>query len=182
MLDWGVHLIDQMLCWIDSTVTSVYCTYSYEAGEDVDDGFDLEVKFENGIVYRIVVDTNSFIVLPRWQVYGTDGTATVTEWRKFETVEGEVVRCVQRFDDKLEGVNAGNGFTKTMAARAKKRKKKPYFLTSTETKTSSTPTLWIAIRLGKPLIVTREQEERLFRVMEAAKRSAEKGEVIRERI
>lgn len=182
MLDWGVHLIDQMLCWIDSTVTSVYCTYSYEAGEDVDDGFDLEVKFENGIVYRIVVDTNTFIVLPRWQVYGTDGTATVTEWRKFETVEGEVVRCVQRFDDKLEGVNAGNGFTKTMAARREETEEKTVLPHVYGDKNEFYANLMDAIRLGKPLIVTREQEERLFRVMEAAKRSAEKGEVIRERI
>ena len=64
MLDWGVHLIDQMLKMIDAKVTSVYCDYSYQAGEEVDDGFDLEVKFNNGLIYRIVVDTNSFIELP----------------------------------------------------------------------------------------------------------------------
>ena len=61
MLDWGVHLIDQALLMFDSPVKSVYCDYSFEAGEDVDDGFDLEIKFENGVIYRIVVDTNTFI-------------------------------------------------------------------------------------------------------------------------
>lgn len=182
MLDWGVHLIDQMLCWIKSPVTSVYCTYSYEAGEDVDDGFDLEVKFENGIIYRIVVDTNSFVVLPRWQVYGTDGTITVTEWRKFEQVEGEVVRCVQRYDDKLEGVNAGNGFTKTMATRRKETEERTPLYHVYGDKNEFYANVMDAIRLGKPLIVKREEEERLFKVMEAAFRSARLGEVVKERI
>ena len=67
MLDWGVHLIDQMLLMIDDKVKSVECDYSYQAGEKVDDGFDLLVKFKGGMRYRIVVDTNTFIELPRWQ-------------------------------------------------------------------------------------------------------------------
>ena len=49
MLDWGVHLIDQMLLMIDDKVKSVECDYSYQAGEKVDDGFDLLVKFKGGM-------------------------------------------------------------------------------------------------------------------------------------
>ena len=77
MLDWGVHLIDQMLMMIKSPVESLYCEYSYIYGEEVDDGCSLTVNFENGMKYRIVVATDCFRNLPRWQVYGTEGTETL---------------------------------------------------------------------------------------------------------
>lgn len=35
MLDWGVHLIDQMLMMVKSSVKSLYCEYSYIYGEEV---------------------------------------------------------------------------------------------------------------------------------------------------
>ena len=178
MLDWGVHLVDQMLLWIDSAVDTVYCSYSYEEGEEVEDGFDLEVRFKNGVLYRIVVDTNTFIELPRWQLYGTEGTASVSEWQNGK-VEGKIVRCVLRDDEELKGVSAGNGFTKTMARRR------------TET-TVSQPLKHIkakpnafyenfvdAVRFKKPTNVTEEQQKTLFRVMELAERSALEKKVIK---
>lgn len=65
MLDWGVHLIDQMLMMVKSSVKSLYCEYSYIYGEEVEDGFHLTVRFENGIRYRVVVATDCFRSLPR---------------------------------------------------------------------------------------------------------------------
>lgn len=179
MLDWGVHLIDQMLQFIPGKITSIYCTYSYEEGEPVDDGFDLEVTFDSGVVYNIVVDTNSFIELPRWQVYGKDGTATVTNWRR-DKVEGKIVRCVQRFDDKLEGVNAGNGFTKTMAARrAETVEELPLDIVRGD-KNAFYRNLMEAIRDGKPTIVQKDEVLRVFKVMELAAQSAATNTVIKE--
>ena len=176
-----MHLIDQMLQMIDSTVVSVYCDYSFVEGAEVEDGFDLEVKFENGLIYRIVVDTNSFIELPRWQVYGMDGTATVTNWRR-DNVEGRVVRCVIRDDDKLEGVNAGNGFTKTMAARRSETvSDKPIDVVRGD-KNAFYRNFMDAVIKGVPTIVTRREEERVFRVMELAEQSAKEHRVIEERV
>lgn len=80
MLDWGVHLIDQMLQLVPSETKSVYCEYSYIYGEEVDDGCELHVLFENGMRYDVVVATDCFRRLPRWQVYGTEGTATIEDW------------------------------------------------------------------------------------------------------
>ena len=180
MLDWGVHLIDQMLQFVKSPIASVYCVYSYIAGEEVDDGFDLEVCFEDGLVYRIVVDTNTFIELPRWQVYGMDGTATVTGWRR-DNVEGRVVRCVQRFDDKLEGVNAGNGFTKTMAARRSETvEDKPITIVRGD-KNAFYRNFMDAVLSGAPTIVRKEEVLRVFKVMELAEKSAAEHRVICEK-
>ena len=181
MPDWGVHLIDQMLQMIDEPVVSVYCDYSYIEGAEVEDGFDLEVRFESGLIYRIVVDTNSFIELPRWQVYGMDGTATVTNWRR-DNVEGRVVRCVIRDDDKLEGVNAGNGFTKTMAARRSETvSDKPIDIVRGD-KNAFYRNFMDAVINGAPTIVTKREEERVFRVMELAEQSAREHRVINEKI
>lgn len=178
MLDWGVHLIDQMLLWIDEPIDTIYCNYSFMAGEEVDDGFDLEVKFKSGLIYRIVVDTNSFIELPRWQVYGTDGTATVTNWRR-DNVEGKVVSCLVRNDEKLEGVNAGNGFTKTMAARRSETVNEKPLKVVRGNKNEFYENFMDAIIKGTPTLVTKEQEEKLFRVMELAEKSAKLNKVIK---
>lgn len=177
MLDWGVHLIDQMLQMIDDEVTSVYCDYSYQAGEDVDDGFDLLVKFKGGMQYRIVVDTNSFVELPRWQVYGADGTATVTNWRR-DNVEGRVVRVTLRNDDKLEGVNAGNGFTKTMAARRAETVDDYPLPVVRGDKNAFYRNYMDAVMHGEPTLVTKRQVMRVFAVMEAAAESARTNTVI----
>lgn len=177
MLDWGVHLIDQMLLMIDDKVKSVECDYSYQAGEKVDDGFDLLVKFKGGMRYRIVVDTNTFIELPRWQVYGKDGTGTITNWRR-DNVEGKMVRVTQRYDDKLEGVNAGNGFTKTMAARrAETEQELPLEIVRGD-KNAFYRNFMDAVISNKPTLVTQSQELRVYAVMEAAKKSSDENRVI----
>jgi predicted dehydrogenase len=71
MLDWGVHLIDQALQMIESEVESLYCEYSYIYGEEVEDGCAHTLNFSNGVKYRIVIATDCFRNLPRWQDYGT---------------------------------------------------------------------------------------------------------------
>ena len=178
MLDWGVHLIDQMLCLVKDNIKSIYCTYSYRAGEAVDDGFTLDVGFESGLIYRIVVDTNTFIKMPRWRVYCDDGTATVTGWHNM-TVEGKTVRCLVRKDDKLCGVSAGNGFTKTMATRRSETVEERELVHLKGEKTRIYRSFVEAIRGEGEMCVKRSEIERLFLVMELAKRSAERGEVIK---
>ena len=177
MLDWGIHLIDQMLLTVDDKVASVQCDYSYREGEEVDDGFDLLVKFRGGMRYRIVVDTNCFIELPRWQIYGTDGTGTVTNWRR-DNVEGRMVRVTQRYDDKLEGVNTGNGFTKTMAARrAETQIELPLEIVRGD-KNAFYRNFMNAVLKGEKTTVTQQQELRAYAVMEAAKKSSDENRVI----
>lgn len=181
MLDWGVHLIDQMLCLVPGKIKSIYCNYSYRAGEAVDDGFTLDVGFESGLIYRIVVDTNTFIRMPRWRAYFDNGTATVTGWQNM-TVEGKTVRCLIRKDDKLVGVSAGNGFTKTMAARRSETVEEKTLSHIKGDKTEIYTSFIEAIRGRGEMCIRREQIERLFRVMELAKLSAERCEVIKETV
>ena len=61
MLDWGVHLIDQMLMMIDSPVSEIYAqvlNVKYQNPEnDVDDNLKINMKFKNGVCAMIEVGT-----------------------------------------------------------------------------------------------------------------------------
>lgn len=112
MLDWGVHLIDQLTLLSDSPVERLYSSLSFEQGFDVDDAFTLEF-FAGGVSYNCRVDTNSFVSLPRWVLYGADGTAVIDTW----DCTGRIVTAVYGTGALPAGMEAGNGFTRTMAYR-----------------------------------------------------------------
>lgn len=178
MLDWGVHLIDQMLMMIKASVKSLYCEYSYIYGEEVEDGFQLTVNFENGIRYRIVVATDCFRSLPRWQVYGTEGTATVTDWN----LSGGITKVLVREDKNLKGIQAGNGFTRTMAPRmGDSVEEKPLSIIRAEP--FAYYKNFAAACAGKAeKAIRREEVVRVYKLMEAAELSARNNSVIKEKI
>ncbi len=174
MLDWGVHLIDQILLLTDSKIKSVYCTYSYATGYKVDDACDLELIFDNGLSVNILVETNTFIPMPRWRIYGYGGTAEITTWN----LQGKIVKPLPLGNASPAGMVAGNGFTKTMAYKL-----------SEETETLPLPEItpnpdgiynnfYDAVVNGAPVLVTKDQALRVMRVMEAAAKSAESGKAL----
>ncbi len=114
LLDWGVHLIDQLLLLDPTPVVDVDCDMSKIEGYEVDDGFTLRIRFESGLKATMIVDTNCFINRPRWRIQGTDGTAVIENWAR----EGKIVRVKEREDKFLRGIDAGNGYTRTMADRS----------------------------------------------------------------
>ena len=117
VLDWGVHLFDQVLAMIDSKITSVYSTQSIILGNDVDDGFQTIMTFENGVKATIEVGTTNFIQLPRWYVKGTEGTAILKNW----DLEGHMVMRNHEGDYAApKAIKAGQGLTKTMAPPSEK--------------------------------------------------------------
>ena len=178
MLDWGVHLIDQALLAIHSKITSLYCEYSYIYGEEVDDGCSVTLNFENGIRYRIVIATDCFRNLPRWQVYGTEGTATVDDWQ----VNGGVTRCLVKKDEKLNGIKAGNGFTRTMAPRdGSSVEQYPLPRVRAERWAYYKKFIKTCRGLEEPAI-KKSEVLRVFRVMEACEKSANENIVIKENI
>ncbi|MRN52375.1 Gfo/Idh/MocA family protein [Paenibacillus monticola] len=112
LLDWGVHLLDQLLFLIDSKITSVTSHLSYILGNEVDDGFEAILQFENGVKALIEVGTTNFITLPRWYVKGLEGTAIIEDW----SLTGKIV--TRNHDSVIiepKPIRAGVGLTKTMA-------------------------------------------------------------------
>lgn len=112
LLDWGVHLLDQLLFMIDSKVVSVSSNLSFILGNDVDDGFEAVLLFENGIKAIVEVGTTNFITLPRWYVKGIEGSAVIEDW----SLTGRIVtRNNESEHREPTPIRAGVGLTKTMA-------------------------------------------------------------------
>ena len=180
MLDWGVHLIDQiMYMYPDKMVTSVYCTKNSIQYPEVDDNFRMIMMLESGIEVRIEVATNNYITHPRWYVLGDKGTLQIDDWN----CDGRVVRCIDKEDKWAEEiVYTKAGPTKTMAPRNPN---------SVETITLSEPTdvednldpvyrqMVDAIEGKAELKIKPEQALRVIKVMQAAFESWEKNEVIK---
>lgn len=170
MLDWGVHLIDQMV-QLYGTPKSVGANYTYVFKENVDDGFTFTARYKGGLEYIITVDTNCFQKRPRWVVYGTEGTAEITDW----DLSGSVRFVKEREDKHLKGVQAGNGLTKTMAQRSEETVE-----TVEIPKVEHDPFLFYRnfalVAQGKEApLVKKEDALTVMRIMEAAERSSKKG-------
>ena len=121
LLDWGVHLIDQLLWLIDSPIKSMAADFSYILGNEVDDGFILYLTFENGIRALIEVGTTNYSQLPRWYVKGLKGAAKIEDW----DLSGEIVVATNQTDLVAPTpIKAGVGLTKTMAPPSEEATKK----------------------------------------------------------
>lgn len=175
MLDWGVHLIDQLMYMNDERVVNVFCKMNSIQYPEVDDNFRMVMTFESGLEARIEVATNNYITHPRWYVLGADGTLQIDDWN----CDGRIVRRLDKEDEWGEEiVYTKAGPTKTMAPRNEK---------SVETIEISEPTdvvdnltvvydqLVDAVEGKAELTIKPEQALRVMKVMEAAFESAEKA-------
>ncbi len=116
MLDWGVHLLDRILCMIPGKIRTVSCHCSYVTGEECEDGFQAFLDFESGVRVQVHVGTCHFIGKPVWYLAGKEGTAEIRNFLG----EGKVVRMTQWQEEGIKPVLAGEGLTKTMAPRDEK--------------------------------------------------------------
>ncbi len=113
MYDWGIHLIDQVLMIFGWDVKSVYCVCDHITNKEVDDGFRLELVFQNGQRAHIELGTYNFIAMPRFYMRAEKGTALITDWRE----EAQVVKCLHWHENDVLPVKTAAGLTKTMAPR-----------------------------------------------------------------
>ena len=165
MFDWGVHLIDQILCMTSGLkIQQVYCKCDHITNMEVDDGFKLDIFFENGLVAHVEVGTNHFISLPRFYMAGMQGAAKIEDWHS----DCRVVVCDQWKEDNVTPVITAAGLTKTMAPRDAK--------TTTEFTINKKPSdvhdfyrnFCAAIDGNAQQIVTHKQLMRVMKLMEMA--------------
>ncbi|WP_346910848.1 Gfo/Idh/MocA family protein [Faecalicatena orotica] len=93
LFDWGVHLLDQLLWMIDAKVTSVFATMKNVINEEVDDFFNIQLVFENGITAEVELGTYYLKDQPKWFerhwfLGGNEGSAYVDGFDP----EGRIVR------------------------------------------------------------------------------------------
>lgn len=117
LYDWGIHMIDQVLCLIDSEPLYVYAQLQNVRFPEVDDVCRVNICFENGVRAQIVADLWCYVKEPRWHLSGDDGTATIYEWFG---KEGKVVKAnIKEVDWEQGCVYTPNGLSKTMWPRPK---------------------------------------------------------------
>lgn len=178
MLDWGVHLIDQiMYMYPQAKVTSVYCDMYHVAYDECDDGFKMIMHMDNGVTSTIEVGTSHYVQAPRWYVCGDRGSMVIPDW----SCNGQIVRAAQHevtFEEEIIYTKAGP--TKTMAPRAK----------DTIEEIALDPDRYVSdydifyrniadvLDGTAPLRVKPEEAMRVMKVMEATFESDRTGEVI----
>jgi predicted dehydrogenase len=114
VLDWGVHLLDQVLLMMGETkLKKVYATTTNVTNTMVDDGFTAILYFETGLEVLVEVGTSNFISLPRWYMLGQNGTAIIEDWN----LTGRIVRATGKNEKDVVPVRTAAGLTKTMAPR-----------------------------------------------------------------
>ena len=176
VLDWGVHLLDQMNMMMGEMPVCVYSTLSNVTNEEVDDGFSATFKFKNGIDFVVEVATSNFIKLPRWYIEGLNGTAQIDTF-KIEDGGKIVVAIADEEHDAVPIITAA-GLTKTMAPRSPETIKE-FELPRVDTDIHDYYKNIAAVVNGKAQqIVTHDQQREVMRLMEAIFESAENNKVV----
>jgi len=118
VLDWGIHLLDQLLYMFPQKVKSVYTHFHQIVMPEVEDDFTAMLLFEDGLSAIVNVSMSTFITQPRWQLFAKDGSARIDNW----DCEGEIVKLTTDAD-KMEWeediVYTSAGPTRSMAPRPK---------------------------------------------------------------
>jgi scyllo-inositol 2-dehydrogenase (NADP+) len=89
MYDWGIHLIDQALQLNKGAILqTVYADLKSVINDEVDDYFNLQLKFNNGISYTIELGTYFLKPHSRWLMAGNRGTVYINSFAG----DGAIVR------------------------------------------------------------------------------------------
>lgn len=173
LLDWGVHLIDQVMDMIHSPVVEVGAHLQGVFSSEVDDNIKVFLRFENKVSAMLEMTTNCFIPRPRWHVSCMNGTMVVEDW----AAHGRIVQLntdeAMAWGDDIVYTEAGP--TRTMAPRPPE--------TTRELPLPEVQTDWsdyyrniLGVMDGTAeLIVRPEQALRVMKVIDAAFAAEEQG-------
>ncbi|MBQ9964598.1 MAG: Gfo/Idh/MocA family oxidoreductase [Clostridia bacterium] len=178
LYDWGIHMIDQVLCLIDSEPEYVYAQLQSVRFPLVDDVCRVNIQFKNGVRAQVIADLWCYIEEPRWHLSGDDGTATIYKWWG---KEGKVVKAnIKEVDWEQGCVYTPNGLSKTMWPRPKQEiSELPLPELDHEPRWEEYYENVVAVMEGKAEpIVTHEQIMRAMRVLMAAFESARNNQTV----
>lgn len=171
ILDWGVHLIDQMLKLIPEKIKKISCDITNITTNEVDDGFRLNLYFESGKTALVEVGTYNFIAMPRFYMQCKNGSAKIEDWRQ----NAQVAKCLAWHESDVLPVQTAAGITKTMAPRDEVTLK----TYEAERPVSDVHDFYRnfvkAIDGEEKQLITHEEVRRVLAVMEACFKSAETG-------
>ena len=175
ILDWGVHLIDQILQLFPEPIVRIYCEVNHITTDEVDDGFHLHMTFASGKRATVEVGTYNFLAMPRFYLQCKNGSALIEDWQK----KCRVARLKAWNEKDVLPVQTAAGITKTMAPRDDIT----LDLYEIERPVSDVHDFYRnlvrAVDGEEEQIVKLSEVRRVLRVMEEAFRSAERAEALR---
>jgi len=174
LLDWGVHLIDQLLQIFDEKIEKIYCTFDHITNQEVDDGFKLTIYFEGGKSAYVEVGTYNFISMPRFYMRAEKGSAIITDWRE----KCKVAKCTHWHESEVIPVQTAAGLTKTMAPRDSVTMDEYELERPASDVHDYYRNFCLAIDGKATQLVTHPQMRRVMRVMEACFESDRLGQAI----
>ena len=175
LLDWGVHLIDQIITMVPDKVKSIYAHMLSVKYPEVDDYFRLLLRFEKGLSAYIEVSTCTFISLPRWHVSGDKGTLIINDW----DCSGKILRAKETEETWEEDIiYTKAGPTKTMAPRRKDTMEELPLVEPENDYTLTYKNLIDHIEGKADLFVTPWEAMRTEKIMEACFESERTGQAV----
>ena len=174
ILDWGVHLLDQICQMFPGRkIRTVYATVDHVTNELVDDGFYTDLTLDDGTVAHVEVGTSHFIGKPRWKVFGRDGSAEI-DWG----CRGKIVCVTDRSKNDAVPIRTAAGLTKTMAPRTDDTIKEfPLPAVHSDIRDFYRNVMDTIDGLAEPKIKLAEVA-RVMRLMETVRRSAEERRIL----
>jgi Predicted dehydrogenases and related proteins len=116
LLDWGVHILDQIMNMITRKVVNVYALMHSVKTPEVDDYTKVILTFEGGLNAQIEIGTFFLKPLPRWYISGDQGIAYIDDWE----CNGGIIHAKKLATEWVpEIVQTSAGPTRTMAPRPK---------------------------------------------------------------
>ena len=178
LYDWGVHLIDQMLqLYAEEKVISVYARIMSILTPAVDDSFEINMNFSNGVCVKVTVTTFALEKLPRWFVFGDRGTLRIDDIMSTRGRARKIKDGVRGFDSVIGKKNLGP--SRTMAPL------KPEYLEEVPIPDEKDMSMefWNnlinALKGQAPLHVKMEEIRRQMLIVETSFRSAKNNECIK---
>ena len=95
LYDWGVHLIDQILDMVDSPIDSIYADLRNVINKNVDDYFNIILKFKNHVTAEIELGTYYLTPKRAWFIGGNTGSAIIDGF----VGEGKIVRTAHLLEN-----------------------------------------------------------------------------------
>ena len=175
VLDWGVHLLDQILMLKpQNKVVSIYAELTHITNFDVDDGFFITLTFDDGFKALAEVGTSNFITMPRWYMTGENGTAIISDW----SLTGKITKVSDWEKRDAAPVVTAAGLTKTMAPRTDETIREFALPEVTSDVRDFFRNVYNVIRKDASPIVTHAQLRRVMLLMEASFKSSATNSVV----
>ncbi len=91
LLDWGAHLIDQILLLIKRDPVSIYGLLQKSSLDYIIDDYFLGIfEFDNNIICEVEARNNDRLKMPRWYIVGTKGSLIVKNKKNYIWDEIEI--------------------------------------------------------------------------------------------